>query len=118
MIESETTELMDYVVYRLPHFGVNRRCDSNKGDPQLCLGRGGVNVYLRDCLSECCFCLIIVHLVLKTANSWSTSWLEICNVIVHVLLTVWDKIASIDPCTLLHSLVISTSHSWFVLFDL
>ena len=55
MIESETTELMDYVVYRLPHFGVNRRCDSNEEDPQLCLGRGGVNEYLRDCLSECCF---------------------------------------------------------------
>ena len=70
MIESErrSSWITLFIAYPI---GVDRRCDSNKGDPQLCLGRGGVNVYLRDCLSECCFCLIIVHLVLKTANSWS-----------------------------------------------
>eukprot|EP00965_Chrysotila_dentata_P007515 244096-Pleurochrysis_carterae.AAC.2 len=80
---------MDYVVYRLPHLGANRRCDSNEESRTALPGKR-----------------------LLTLGP-HVAWLEICNVIVHLLLTGWDKIASTDPCTVLHSsLVTSTSHSW------
>ena len=54
MIKSErrSSWITLFIAYLI---GVDRRCDSNKGYPQLCLGRGGVNGYLCDCLNEYCF---------------------------------------------------------------
>eukprot|EP00965_Chrysotila_dentata_P242804 6205066-Pleurochrysis_carterae.AAC.1 len=63
---------MDYVVYRLPHLGVNCRLDSKKRIAQLCLERGEVRSVCAIAYASA-VCLITVHLVLKAAKLDPTS---------------------------------------------